>query len=246
MISQMTDTADIYERFPFPEVMREQAQNALEALVRLVTDPEAVPGDGARAAEQLAEIADLEGSHYQMLQTKFEAFVPMYSVIHPVLMEAEIPPRYVVDAFCAMARSFTPPGEVTGTLPGPSDDDLHSVFVERWQTHEAERVTGTPWVLFQASLGRLPAVEVCFLPGQNKWELGYRFSEQRQYEAYGRNICRVIDGGNHKFTDPIGTQGDRDNADEGYYLPTRLRLPTPPEPVKIPTITLIPPRTRPD
>lgn len=242
----MTDQGDVYERFPFPEVMRQQAQDALETLVHLVIDPDAVPEDGARASEQPTEVLDLEGSHYQKLLTKFEAFVPMYEAIHPVLMEAEAPPHYVVDAFCAMAKSFVSPVEATGTLPGPSDDDLRAVFVERWQRHEAERVTGTTWVLFQASVDRLSGVEVCFIPGQDKWELGYRFVERREYEAYGRNICRVIDGGNHRFTDPVGTQGDRDNADEGYYLPSRLRLLTPPESVKIPAIQLIPPITRPD
>ena len=242
----MTDQGDVYERFPFPEVMREKAALLLERTIKLATDGDSDPGEDELVVERVIEPDGVGEDGYPLLRTELTIFVPIFNAIHPILLEAETPPKYVVDTLCAIAKSFEERRAGNGTMPIASDENLREEFVTRWQEHEADRILGNTWRLFHSSMGRLHDLEVCFIPMDERWELGFRFVEEREYEVYGRNIYRVLDGGNHKFTDPIGTEGDRDNANDGYYLPTRLKLPTPAESVKIPDITLTPPRTRPD
>ncbi len=222
----MHDDPNVYSMFPYGEVQAQISDDTVRELSALITGAH-VPGDDDTVSERLVLAREHMRSH--ILSTHMEAFTAMISDIHGVLVEQQRMPDYLRDTLCAMLRALqnTPNMTLRSQTGVLQDADMSEYTSMIWANSEEDRLAGSDVTLYESRTAGNGSVGVVLRKdGVSRWKLGMVFHEDRTYEIYNNGyLYRIL--GDQLFADPVGSEGDIKNIEDGMYLPSMLTLPNP-------------------
>ena len=228
----MQDTPDIYKQFPFGEIQRKASADTVIHLAGIISGQDQ-PSEGDFVEEHIVDLAEHDFRH--TIQTRLEAFTPLVSDIHAVLVEHHQMPDYMRDTLCALIKAVqdTPDMSVRAQRFILQDIALNDYMQAMWASTEKDRLTGSEVKLYQSDVAQKGQVVIVLRKKESgRWDLGAEYSEDREYELHSTGYLYRVDG-KQIFTDPVGSEGDASNIEDGLYLPSMLKLPKLPTSVTV-------------
>lgn len=223
-VLDMHDNPNVYKLFPYGEVQRQLSDETVARLAAIISAVQE-PAIDDTVSEVVVATSEHEWRHG--ITTRMEAFTSMIPDINPVLVEHQHMPEYLKDTLCAMIKSVQDAPDMllraqTGVL---QDIDMSDYMRTVWASTEPERLTGEVVVLYRSGTSKGGTTGVVLRKAQDDtWALGMTYEERRSYELHGTGyLYRIVDS--QLFTDPVGSEGDATNIQDGLYLPSMLELP---------------------
>jgi hypothetical protein len=228
----MQDTPDVYKQFPYGEVQNKLSTDTVNHLAGLIT-AQHEPAEGDSVVEHI--VASTECDFRHTVQTHLEAFSPMVSNIHAVLVEHQTMPDYMRDTLCALIKAVQDTDDMTVRAQKfiLQDVALKDYMQAMWANTELDRLTGSEVKLYQTDVANKGKLSILLRKNEtDSWELGIEYREAREYELHSTGYLYRLDG-RQIFTDPVGSDGDAANIQDGLYLPSMLKLPKLPTSVTV-------------
>lgn len=210
-MTPVQNSSNLYRSLPFGEAIGELVAERHMRLVEIATAPAIEPDEAAGEIVQELPTRYLQG---RVIETCFVMNVILLDKLAPVLIESDNAPEYLKDI---LTQAMQPLG---ANLQYKGVD-----ITECWRNNEVNRLSHQAFQLgsFHSELlgDREIDVEFTYDEQNNSWQIVYVLKEIREYERIGRYLYRRGDA-NHIYLDPVGSVGDEENANDGYYLPSRL------------------------